>query len=258
MPSTKQQTSNGALNLESSKALMIKLRELEQRQRSGSFSGLYGKDTSSMSLNELMEQMTITKEKERKLKEEKRGPPKWKPPPILFETKVEVHVPNKPSNIPTNPKVDCTIARFRPKEKKMVTSHYPTPELVKTLYRDHTIGGDTSGRRIFNLGRDLKRGGIPWRPGAFDKDINPIGFEQSHPWFRKMLLGQLETAVAKAESDLKAMKPTTDKERNAKARLGAELHVLITKRDALIAAIKASEPKNQLDDSCSIQDGHGN
>ena len=56
-----------------------------------------------------------------------------------------------------------TISKFKPKELLWNKGQYISKELRATLYPDYPI--DTSGRRIFNLGRDFRNPGkAPWYP----------------------------------------------------------------------------------------------
>ena len=41
------------LNLDSAKQLLIRIRELEQQERSGSINGMYGRDTKTLTLEEM-------------------------------------------------------------------------------------------------------------------------------------------------------------------------------------------------------------
>lgn len=127
------------------------------------------------------------------------------------------------------PKVDHTIRKFRTlaMTNKFDTSFGLSESLKKELYR--SLGGDTSGQRIFNLGRELARDARPWKPGPSDRDFGNPSFDVCTESFLDVLQEHLHSVVANVEQEYKGLVKSsgaTERERIRKSNVYASLHQL--------------------------------
>jgi hypothetical protein len=193
-----------------------------------------GSSTQSLSNDDIIKQITQVKKEYRELKES-RKPKKYIPPGGWGESDKawEESLPaNKPNPIIKAKKM-VTIAKYKELQKPMSWSScmHPSAKLKKLIYRQ-TIS-DGSGHRIFNLSRDAYPKDIPaqWKPGTFDQDLPIPGLETTTNSFRNMLLRHVDQAPIKVEKELKYHPSKSTAERNSKARIAGELHILKQCRD---------------------------
>ena len=201
------------------KALRTKLREMDMSAVAGA--------TASLSLEDLARQISETKAKARAEKEAKK-PKKPYVPPGGWKKKEDMNdlVPpkQKPDPIEKGRKM-VTIDKYRTLRTPRVWDSAMTVsgELEKTLYRKG--GGDTSGKRIFNLGRDAYPKDIPsqWKPGQCDNDFGTPSLELVTDSFRTMLTKHVSGVPPRVAQELKTLPEFTTNDRNLKSRMAADL-----------------------------------
>ena len=185
--------------------------------------------TEDLSMEDILRKMSEVKQAERErkaaLKPYKYVPPGgWKEPD---PTLLAALPPGKPDPIEKAKKM-VTIAKYREMAKPRTwdSAQVPAPALVKTLWRQ--TESDGSGHRIFNLSREAYPKDIPaqWKPGSFDQDLPDPSLELTTTSFRGMLTRHVVAAPLKVEKEVKALPARSTTERNFKARMNGELHVL--------------------------------
>ena len=159
---------------------------------------------------------------------------KWQPPeytyPIIIEDEPTEHPRTKTQKaiMESKHRSNNTISKYRDLNKpvKFDTGFSLPMKLKKQIYRDW-LPKDTSGKRIFNLERDLAKNCVPWKPGPVDRDFCDPGFECCTDSFRNSLLNHMHRTVKKVEDEYKSLKgESTEKLRNYKANVGAALYRL--------------------------------
>ena len=165
-----------------------------------------------------------TKRKAREEKEASRKK-KWVPPGGWKESDPALAPPpGKPDPVEKAKKM-TTISKYRTLQTPKVwdAAMRPSASLEKTLYRKS--GGDTSGHRIHNLGRDAYPKDIPaqWKPGPCDNDFGTPSLELVTESFRGMLTRHITSAAPRIEKELKFIPEGTTNERNNKSRIRGEL-----------------------------------
>lgn len=206
-------------NLSDEKVLRIKFRELDLTEPASS--------SKEKSLDDLAAMISEVKRKAREEKEASRKK-KWVPPGGFKEADPELAPPpGKPDPVDKAKKM-TTIDKYRTLVTPKVwdAAMRPSASLEKTLYRKS--GGDTSGHRIFNLGRDAYPKDIPaqWKPGQCDNDFGTPSLELVTDSFRGMLTRHVTSAAPKIEAELKFIPESSTNERNAKSRIRGELAIL--------------------------------
>ena len=187
----------------------------------------WGQKSASLSLEDLARQISEAKAKARAEKEAKR-PKKPYIPPGGWKEKEKNGV-LEPSRLNSNPiekgRKMVSIAKYRTLRTPRVWESAMTVsgDLAKNLYR--TGGGDTSGKRIFNLGRDAYPKDIPaqWKPSPCDKDFGTPSLELVTDSYRKMLINHVKRVPERVEEEVKSLPEHTTNERNFKSRMAADL-----------------------------------
>ncbi len=198
------------------KILQTKLREMDMDE--------LGAQSASLSLEDLARQISETKAKARAEKEAKKPRQPYMPPGGW--KKKEDHVPLrlKPDPIEKGRRM-VTIDKYRTLRTPRVWDSAMTvsSDLEKTLYRKG--GGDTSGKRIFNLGRDAYPKDIPaqWKPSPCDKDFGTPSLELVTESFRGMLVKHVQEVPLRVTRELQALPESTTNDRNIKSRMAADL-----------------------------------
>jgi hypothetical protein len=142
---------------------------------------------------------------------------------------------NKVRNIfkkESNHRKSRTISQFRNSPLSWDGSFMLDKDLRKEVYR--TPVSDSSGTRILNLGREITKGGHPWKPPEVDRILPVPGIEGCCGHYRDILLKEMDKKVKKVDNEYSKFKPRTDAERNQKARLGADLFNLRQNTEACI------------------------
>lgn len=214
-----------------------------------------GDATSSMSMNEILESMSKTKSNHKnnlktkakeKLAYSRISSASLRKSMISpndddddidynFDVTDVPKVNNKVRNIfkkETNHRKSCTISQFRNSALSWDGSFMLDNDLRKEVYR--TPISDASGTRIFNLGREITKGGQPWKPPQVDRILPVPGIEGCCGHYRDILLKEMDRKVKKVDNEYQKFKPKTDAERNQKARLGADLSNLRQNTEACI------------------------
>mmetsp|Transcript_10120 Transcript_10120/g.16626 ORF Transcript_10120/g.16626 Transcript_10120/m.16626 type:complete len:310 (+) Transcript_10120:17-946(+) len=122
------------------------------------------------------------------------------------------------------------ISQFRPKPPKWDMSA-PDEALLKELWR--TCDSDPTGRRIFDLGRDLAKDATPWKPGEFDKDILPPNIAALSPSFQAMLVDHLDAVIARTQAEYDKMPAKTIAQGELKSNVGADLATWTRERESI-------------------------
>jgi len=203
--------------------LRIQLRQLDIENTLGA--------TKTDNFQDILTKISATKDLKRQstMKAKKWSPPEYRYPIIIDEEPSE-HPSTKTQQIimETKHKSNHTISRFHDLNKtvKFDTGFGLTMKLKKQIYRDW-LPKDTSGRRIFNLERDLAKNVKPWKPGPVDRDFSDPGFECCTDSFRDVLLHHMHNVVKKVEDEYRGLKgESTERVRNYKANVGAALYRL--------------------------------
>lgn len=144
----------------------------------------------------------------------------------------------RPTTVPH--KQDFTIAQFRPKSPVWEQCLHPDPEIDKLLYRTPCF--DCSGRSMSSVGRDEAKGCVVWVPPQVDRAIPNVSIGACSPTFRRQLEKHVERAAEIVEDQYSLMPHRTERERNARARVGADLHNLRSVRNR----VTASRPMSKL------------
>jgi hypothetical protein len=118
-------------------------------------------------------------------------------------------------------KQDHSIARFRTPEPKWDKSPHTAEPLLKSLYRIPDF--DCTGKHVFSLGREEAKGCVTWVPPEADRSIPPVTPQACTASFQAILAKHLESTVVGVDNDVGMLPARTEKERNIKARAGADL-----------------------------------
>ena len=204
------------MNIADPKLLKIKFRELDLAEP--------GAATKDKTLDDLSSMISEVKRKAREEKEASKKK-RWVPPGGFKEADPEyAPPPGKPDPIEKAKKM-TTIDKYRTLRTPKVwdAAMRPSAHLQKTLYRKG--GGDTSGHRIFNLGRDAYPKDIPaqWKPGPCDKDFGTPSLDLMTESYRGMLTRHMTSAAPRIEKELKGIPEVTTNERNYKSRIRGDL-----------------------------------
>jgi hypothetical protein len=127
--------------------------------------------------------------------------------------------------------VDNTVARFHISEPKWDGSYNLDPTIAKELYR--TPCSDPSGRRV-NLGRDEAKGVPTWAAVNVDRLLPVPQLDLCTDSFRGRLVDHVEQAAKKVEQLYVKMPENNDRQRQEKARTGADLSALQRTRDLVL------------------------
>ncbi len=166
------------------KVLMMKFREMDLRESAN--------DTHDLSLDDLTNQISETKKRDRERKEADK-PYKYVPPGGWKEVDpetVSARPPSKPDPV-EKAKKSVLISKYKELAKPKIwnSAMNPGKELTKILWR-RTVA-DGSGRRIFNLGREAHPKDIPaqWKPAPYDNDLPTPGLDPfAHHPHRRVLV----------------------------------------------------------------------
>lgn len=203
--------------------LRIQLRQLDIESTLGT--------TKMDDFQDILEKISANKNLKRinSMKEKKWQPPEYRYPIIVDDISTE-HPSTKIQQaiIESKHRSNNTISKYRELNKpvKFDTGFGLPMKLKKQIYRDW-LPKDTSGKRIFNLERDLAKNCVPWKPGPVDRDFCDPGFECCTESFRNSLLHHMHSTVKRVEDEYKSLKgESTEKVRNYKANVGAALYRL--------------------------------
>lgn len=201
------------------KILRTKLREMN-------IASDVGGETSALTLEEIGARITEAKanSREKAARNQKKKP--YVPPGGWKKKNQDDLVVLKSKPDPTEKgKKMVTIDKYRTLRTPRVwySAMTVSGDLEKTLYRKG--GGDTSGKRIFNLGRDAYPKDIPsqWKPGPCDRGFGTPSLELVTDSFRSMLTRHVCDVPLRVEKELKTMPENTTAQRNDKSRMAADL-----------------------------------
>jgi hypothetical protein len=133
---------------------------------------------------------------------------------------------------PSPIKHDFSIARFRSKSPIWEACLHPDPEIEKTLYRTPCF--DCTGKNMSSMGREEAKGCVVWAPPETDRSIPAVTTDSCSTTFRKQLTTHVERQAASLEEQYARMPSRTEKERNLKAKAGADLFNLQQVRDRVL------------------------
>jgi hypothetical protein len=211
-------------------------------------------DTQSLSVNDILHKMSQVKErhavavaeakKERQLKSAN-GSPTGRPrsPQRSMSPATRSHSPqfspldshswlkSRSSPSPLH-KQDFSIARFRPKTPIWEQCLHPDPAIEKELYRTPCF--DCTGKNMASVGREEAKGCVVWVPPEVDRSIPTVSVDACSPTFRKQLAGRVSRAADIVNDQYALMPSRTERERNLKAKAGADLYNLQMVRDKVL------------------------
>jgi hypothetical protein len=198
--------------------------------------------TSSLSMNDILQNMKRVKDEREEQERLKRGPPPYVPPggwkqdPTIRMTLGS----SRPVFIPSHE--DHSIARFHLPPPRWDLPCSIDPLLRKALSR--VPCRDPSGRVIFDLTRDARGGEIAgrWKPnGRALSALPPASSAMCSLHFRDHLVGHAAQTVDKVEALYNSLPATTERLRNIKAHVGADLDNLQRTRSKILTALEADD-----------------
>ena len=220
------------------KGLMNQLKDID-------LSGTIGR-TSELTMDDILNKMSEAKLKAKIEKDSKRPIAKYEPPGGWKQTTST----RKESNSTTLAKLAMTkksklrtVAAFRTNELKWDGSSTLDSHVEKEIYR--TPCRDPSGIFYRNLGREPYRGDKKWKPTSVDTDLPDVTMSMLTDSFRTRLVVHISTIVTKEKYIFDHMPITTDAQRNAKAKHGADLNNLEMVKTELLDSIMQVEKEEK-------------
>ena len=207
-----------------------------------------GKATASMSMAEILDQMRRIKEAAEEGKRRQRGPDPYVPPGGWKHDPTVRMTLGTPKKEFVPAVKDRSVAQFHKPEfpTKWELSTYVDPVLSKALYRIPCR--DPSGKVYFSVTRDTRGGELAgeWQPNGKAKKgplavLPPASSATCSRSFRDSLVAHTERAIEKVESLYKELPEFTERLRNIKARVGADLNNLQRARTKVIEQLKEGE-----------------
>lgn len=201
-----------------------------------------GSLTSSLSMNDILQNMKRVKEEKEDEKRRKRGPPPYVPPggwkqdPTMRMTLGS----SRPVFIPSHE--DHSIARFHLPPPRWDLPCSIDPLIKKALHR--VPCRDPSGQIIFSLTREDKGGELAgrWKPNDRSfTTLPPASSAMCSQHFRDHLVGHAAQTVDKVEALYNSLPATTERLRTIKANVGADLNNLQRARNKILSALEEDD-----------------
>ena len=242
------------MNLTDQRELLATLHQMDMRN--------ICMDTQSLSMGEIMQRMTEAKEKYKQSKEDltkskastiSHSRPNTSANQTRSGTsgRASTTLPPTTSQRPkTSPHTqDFSIARFRPKPPKWEKSLHTDPELEKSLYRIPCF--DCTGKNFASLGRETPKGVPTWNPVEVDRNLPPLTSGSCSETFRHQLVKHIDKAVQVVDDEYIRMPTRTERERNMKARAGADLFNLQQTRERILR--EEAEAEAEAAEAAAVQ-----
>lgn len=135
-------------------------------------------------------------------------------------------------------KQDHSIARFRDPGFKWDQTLQTDRNLLKSLYR--IPNRDPSGQIIRSLCREETKGLTVWKPPEVDRTIPPVEPDKCTHSFKELVSKHVQRAAAVVDAEYAELPARTERERNIRARAGADLFELQQARDKLLTSLSRS------------------
>jgi hypothetical protein len=123
------------------------------------------------------------------------------------------------------------ISQFRTKDPKWDSSFYPDKTLIDSLYRIPCR--DPSGKMIFSLSRESRKGLQPWKTPQPDQDIPDPTINHCSKSYQQVILNHMDCIIEKVELEYKNLPESTQTKYQLKAQVGADLNELKRQREML-------------------------
>lgn len=134
-------------------------------------------------------------------------------------------------------KQDFSIARFRDPGYRWDQTLQTDRNLLKSLYR--IPNRDPSGQVIRSLCREETKGLTVWKPPEVDRTIPPVNPDKCTPSFKELVARHVQKAAAAVDAEYVELPARTERERNIRARAGADLFEMQQTRDKLLASMQS-------------------
>lgn len=207
-----------------------------------------GAATASMSMADILAEMRRVKEAAEEEKRKKRGPDPYVPPGGWKHDPTVRMTLGEPKKKFVPAVQDRSVAQFHVPQFPVVWDRSVAVDSVlsKALYRIPCR--DPSGKVYFSVTRDTRGGELAgeWRPNGKAKKgplavLPPASAATCSTSFRESLVAHTERAIEKVESLYKELPEYTERLRNIKARVGADLNNLQRARSKVIEQLHEGE-----------------